>query len=522
MTAKLSNGLGDISCLRVLTGSASWLCILGSALFWAWMDRAMFGESLSGSVLGAAATPCGALLCALAMIAGSIVALAVLAVRFWRDATAGLWHRRAAMVGGAAGALLCVLAVFLELHGMLGAAVGCFAAVGAAMALMLVLWGRLAIAQGARKAAIHTSGAWAVGLAVNGLIECFVPLASALFVAILPVASAACYRALELLQSRPLYAIAVPAPLPSPGRGPLSFRARFGFRPSFFVFVLVFCMVFGLMYGFEVVPFREGDPSAGVADILGPRGLVALVFFGALLTRIGTRIECIFNACLSCIAVGLLAMTLGAYAPDMQSLVRICVPVGYAAFDILVWVTIAQACCSGGVSPLVAVSVAMGAEQIGIALGEVVAVMSGDYSALSGSMLILILSYVLLVAVIGLSRMFSGSLIEEEVSPEEAGGEGPCDGPSPGGGGDIQPAGDGSGVVIPGYIDKFARSCDLTGREREILALFAEGRSVPYIAEKFVLSQNTVKTHMRRIYAKGNVHNRQDLLDILEQLKDEA
>ena len=40
----------------------------------------------------------------------------------------------------------------------------------------------------------------------------------------------------------------------------------------------------------------------------------------------------------------------------------------------------------------------------------------------------------------------------------------------------------------------------------------------PYIAEKFILSPNTVKTHMRRIYGKANVHSRQELLDKLEEI----
>ena len=59
----------------------------------------------------------------------------------------------------------------------------------------------------------------------------------------------------------------------------------------------------------------------------------------------------------------------------------------------------------------------------------------------------------------------------------------------------------------------------LTSRERDIFALFAEGRSAPYIAEMLVLSENTVKTHLRHIYTKCNLHNRQDLLDAIEAFK---
>ena len=48
----------------------------------------------------------------------------------------------------------------------------------------------------------------------------------------------------------------------------------------------------------------------------------------------------------------------------------------------------------------------------------------------------------------------------------------------------------------PGPLD------DLTGREREVLALIAEGRSNHGIAEILVLSPKTVEAHVGRILAK--------------------
>ena len=61
-----------------------------------------------------------------------------------------------------------------------------------------------------------------------------------------------------------------------------------------------------------------------------------------------------------------------------------------------------------------------------------------------------------------------------------------------------------------------AEPAGLTSREQEILGLYAQGRSAVYIAEKLVLSNYTVKTHIRRAYAKLDVHSRQDLLDLLQ------
>ncbi|MCI8424724.1 MAG: helix-turn-helix transcriptional regulator [Adlercreutzia sp.] len=65
--------------------------------------------------------------------------------------------------------------------------------------------------------------------------------------------------------------------------------------------------------------------------------------------------------------------------------------------------------------------------------------------------------------------------------------------------------------------DRLARRFDLTPREREILGLLARNYRAPYIAEKLVVSQSTVKTHMRNLYAKLGVHSQAELLLLVEQ-----
>lgn len=62
-----------------------------------------------------------------------------------------------------------------------------------------------------------------------------------------------------------------------------------------------------------------------------------------------------------------------------------------------------------------------------------------------------------------------------------------------------------------------AERFDLTPREREILVLLAQNYRAPYIAEKLVVSQSTVKTHMRNLYGKLGVHSQAELLLRLEQ-----
>ena len=45
----------------------------------------------------------------------------------------------------------------------------------------------------------------------------------------------------------------------------------------------------------------------------------------------------------------------------------------------------------------------------------------------------------------------------------------------------------------------------------------ARGRSKTYIAEAFFISENTVRGHVKHLYAKLGVHSKQELVDRVEQ-----
>ena len=57
----------------------------------------------------------------------------------------------------------------------------------------------------------------------------------------------------------------------------------------------------------------------------------------------------------------------------------------------------------------------------------------------------------------------------------------------------------------------------LTPRELEVFQMLARGRDRTYIQEQLVVSRNTVKTHVKHIYAKLDIHSHQDLIDLVEK-----
>ena len=56
----------------------------------------------------------------------------------------------------------------------------------------------------------------------------------------------------------------------------------------------------------------------------------------------------------------------------------------------------------------------------------------------------------------------------------------------------------------------------LSARETEVMELIARGNTVARIAEQLIVSENTIRTHSKRIYTKLNIHKRQELLELIE------
>lgn len=66
-----------------------------------------------------------------------------------------------------------------------------------------------------------------------------------------------------------------------------------------------------------------------------------------------------------------------------------------------------------------------------------------------------------------------------------------------------------------------AQKAGLSIRETEVFMYLAKGRNASYIEKKLYISNHTVKAHMLKIYRKLDVHTMQELIDVVEQKKEE-
>lgn len=72
---------------------------------------------------------------------------------------------------------------------------------------------------------------------------------------------------------------------------------------------------------------------------------------------------------------------------------------------------------------------------------------------------------------------------------------------------------------IPDAVEEVGSRHGLTPRETEILRLLSEGRSLPYIQDTLSIAGGTARTHAGNIYKKLGVHNRQELISLVEKTR---
>ena len=59
----------------------------------------------------------------------------------------------------------------------------------------------------------------------------------------------------------------------------------------------------------------------------------------------------------------------------------------------------------------------------------------------------------------------------------------------------------------------------LSARETEVMEYITRGYTVARTAEELIVSENTIRTHSKRIYAKLDVHKKQELIDMLKAVE---
>lgn len=476
-------------------GRTSLLFVLSGAFLWSWTDQCAFGSSIFSLVDANDATYLVAV-SLVASVVGLIVARFLAKSSVFGAMRGGLGEAASAVAPvlslpcaaiaaavGVGDGVLCRVSLFQANPHALLALCG-VALIGFSMGMLLVAWGAPLVVHGVECTLLHLSGSWAAGLPVNALFLAAGPESSWVLAAALPAAWMFSYAALMAVPQSEALAVRSP-----------SSTSSLGGVTRFALMVLFVCGLFGFMTMSYEPPATAIAFTASGMDAVFARCLTALAAFAAFLVLSREHYPQVFVAALSFLALGAIALTVALFSPVLQLPARLLVAVGYAGFDLLAWAVISRSAQRDSARAVHLISLVIGAQQIGIALGAVGNIVANrvGINAETMAVLLVVANYLLLLATYLIVRRYADKIMNSGAHPGSA------------------------NVDANARLLSFAAEHGLTARETDVLELLAEGRSVPYIAEKFVVSENTVKSHVRHIYEKCGFHNRQELLDALRE-----
>ena len=466
--------------------------IIGSTCLWAWVD-ALYGSTFFAPLGQQGPLPELATWTTLLLVVPfSLVFL--LKRGLARKASTSAPLLLAAGVAGTVGSLLFALSAHLSSRPLaIAGAVPC----ALFMSTAILAWGTVYCKDGARSAVLYVAGGFACAVVPDSLLLFMAPPAAPTVPAAFPLLSVA------LLLAMPVAARSYPEGAPATPAAPASPAGVI--RRTLGVSVPTVCSVALIMLGLGYMQHQISfSPATGAA--LSGSGAVLQIVRGAFSIALFAVVALFPRRGAVAYRIGLLAIVAGfslmpfLYGTEAFWTSGAVILMGYTTFDVLVWVVVAQSVYAGlGDAPRIVCSVQMVVRSAFCGLGGVLGMAlngAARATAFPNADAILV-GYLMTIAIV---LVLSSRDIWELF--------------------DARPEAPSDPAVPDGRAERIARlSADwgLTEREREIFGLLAIGRTQPWIAENLGISESTVNSHVRHIYSKSNIKNRQELLDLVMQ-----
>ncbi len=260
-----------------------------------------------------------------------------------------------------------------------------------------------------------------------------------------------------------------------------------------FVCLFLFRVAFGCSLRFGEV---AGAPLSSFFVILP----VAVVAVWVLLSGKKFSTDLLVQISVLLIVAGFLAMTMDLAGSRTATVMLL--SSGNTLFDMVAWLVLIAVASRNSRGAVAAFAWGRGVSSLGSTLGAAVGVHANTLAGMGTPLFDLFAALLILLfvgyALIGLKN-FSFREVINGVTPVET-------------------------AVVEAPKATFDERCaaladeyGLTPRELEVFQMLARGRDRAYIQEQLVVSRNTVKAHVKHIYAKFDIHSHQDLIDLVEK-----
>lgn len=455
--------------------------IIGSGFYWCWFDALFMSVFFS---TGSNQNNMAEIACIGIFLATSFITFLFLTTK--NKLFSLLLRKRARLALALLGTLGSILLIAagktsnwpMLVTGIAGCALfmGCFS----------IVWGISYMAEGSRSATPLVSGAFVVAFLIDIPFLCMVPQATVIFFSLTPIASGALSLFIDLTQYDPL---TKEREAPAGENQPSQQKIRLGPSATTFSALALIMICFGYMQHFFSYGGFDGQSEIYGVAIQSIRGVSAIALFAFLsLSRVKPSV--VYRLGLLVMVAGFMLMSI-AFDSQLFLAAGLLIIAGYTTFDVLMWVVFSQSAHDSTypLKVLVAYRVEVG---ICLSLGAFV----GDLAMTAGLIheLTILVGYMCVIAITLLLSspeiwvLFRFSIKQEYLLPEE---------------------------IRQERVDPLFDSWGLTSREKEVALILAQGRSQTWIADSLHVSINTVNSHVRHIYQKAGIHNRQELIDLV-------
>lgn len=280
------------------------------------------------------------------------------------------------------------------------------------------------------------------------------------------------------------------------GRRAGQFARRNSFASKLIVANLLITTTFNLLVSETLISLPwQGWLSVGrlLANIL-----VCAALLVALLKLDSLDVTALYRVVVPVMVLGLLILSV--IPTEFTPVAIVCVSMGYSVFDACTWIVLTRVACEDG-CPLVRTGSLYAVTSLGgmaLATGLLKALnATGTESLGQNTPSILLAVFVLVIGIMLVlppRRQVSGQLADNGADPAaEEPGTPPVD----------------------KTLETLAGRAGLTNREREVLALLAQGRTSAVISREIGIAEGTAHTHVVHVYQKLGVHSQQELLDLV-------
>ena len=409
---------------------------------------------------------------------GTFVTVALLGGRVGR-----IGDRRGLCV---AAVLACTLATgmlpFAVRAGVPLAVVGLLSLVaGFGGAVLFLLWAQVYVRLGPGRCVFFGGCSYIVAGAVALVISNLQPGASDIAIGLLPLVSAG-MAAVSLTR----YAGGSPvahAPQDGPTRGSVPWK------------LVVLLALAGFASGFAGSLLVTMDGIGAVHRIVGTVlfGCVLLGMFFVAKGHPDIRVLARFTLPLVVVSLALIPL-LGTSAGGLVSFL---VTLSYVSFALFVLLVLAEVVWRRGIASAPVFACARAASEAAMFAGILLRRWMRDIGMLDNQTMLWIITLVGLVVVVGCVLLWSS---ERSVNDDWGSADR-----------------DDSGARVRSERERLCErcaavsdACGLTPREQEVYLMLVEGKPLSEIEQSLFLSRNTLKTHLRHLYAKLDVHSREE------------